>query len=97
MFGRRIRRYMLAYLGIEMAKVQQADGGLQHVADIDLKIPEMSVQLVERLVKVHKSPHKCHRNIIDSELRFLWGVSNWMKRSGNGEEGEGEAIGDFED
>ena len=42
----------------------------------------MSIQLVERLVKVYKTPHKCHRNILDSEKKFLKSVVNWIK---NGE------------
>ena len=75
-----MRNYMLAYLGIEMAKAKQTDGSMQHSADLDLTLPEMSVQLVERLVKVYKSPHKCHRNIKDSEKKFLKSVAEWMNR-----------------
>ena len=91
-FGRRIRRYMLAYLGIERAKLKQSDGNLIHSCDFNLKVPEMSVQLVERLVKIHKSPHKCHRNIVDSELKFLKSVMAWMKKMNSGDDGaEGTA------
>ena len=54
-------------------------GSLTH-SDLDLSLPEMSVRLVERLVKVYKSPHKCHRNIVDSEQQFLRKVAGWMKR-----------------
>ena len=54
-------------------------GSLTH-SDLDLSLPEMSVRLVERLVKVYKSPHKCHRNIVDSERQFLRKVAGWMKR-----------------
>ena len=63
LFRRRMRNYMLAYLGIEMAKAKQTDGIMQHSADLDLTLHKMSVQVAERLVKVYKSPHKCHRNI----------------------------------
>ena len=79
-----MRNYMLAYLGIEDAKARQADGSLTHSADLDLTLPEMSVQLVERLVKVYKSPHKSHRNIVDSERKFLHSVAGWMKREDRG-------------
>ena len=83
---------MLAYLGIEMAKAKQTDGSMQHSADLDLTLPEMSVQLVERLVKVYKSPHKCHRNIKDSEKQFLKSVVEWMKRE-NQEDREETIVG----
>ena len=74
-----MQNYVLAYLGIEMEKAKQVDGSLIH-SDLDLSLPEMSVRLVERLVKVYKSPHKCHRNIVDSERQFLRKVAGWMKR-----------------
>ena len=57
---------MLAYLGIEEAKAKQAGGSPDNFLDLNLRISNMSVRLVERLVKVHKSPHKCHRGILDS-------------------------------
>jgi hypothetical protein len=66
---------MLSYLGIEMAK----ENNLQHEQSLNMKIPEMSVQLVERLVKVYKSPHKCHRNILDTDIKFLQQVVGWIK------------------
>ena len=80
LFGRRIHLYMLSYLGIEMAKIQQSNGSLQDFSELNLSLPEMSVQLVERLVKVYKSPCKCYRNILDSEKKFLDNVVVWMKR-----------------
>ena len=86
LFGRRIRRYMLAYLGIETAKAKQADDSTASFLDLNFSVPEMSVQLVERLVKVHKSPHKTHRNILDSEQRFLKQVVEWVKVGDNVEE-----------
>ena len=86
-FGRRIRRYMLAYHGLEAAKAKQADGSLLHFSDLDLEVPEMSQHLVERLVKVYKSKRKCHRNIFDSEHKFLSSVVDWIKRSSAIEEG----------
>ena len=70
---------MLAYLGIETAKEKQADGSLQHFCDLNLTLPEMSIQLVERLVRVYKSPRKTHRNILDSEQKFLTTVVDWIK------------------
>ena len=78
-FGRRICRYMLAYLGIEHAKTKQVDGSLTQFYEFDLKVPEMSLQLVERLVKVYKSPRQCHHNILDSEKKFLISVVGWIK------------------
>ena len=103
LFGRRIRRYMLAYLAIDNVQNNnhQESTHLQHsTEDPHLKIPEMSLQLVERLVKVHKSPRKSHRNILDSEMKFLRCVARWMKkRSGNGDGTEEEVMAevDFED
>ena len=79
LFSRRIRCYMLSYLGIEAAKVKQQEENMPNPPGPDLKIPEMNVQLVERLVKVYKSPHKSHRNILDSETKFLSSVVSWMK------------------
>ena len=70
---------MLAYLGIEEANAKQAGGSPHNFSDLNLRIPEMSVRLVERLVKLHKSPHKCHRSILDSQMRFLKNVVSWMK------------------
>ena len=76
---------MLAYLGIDAAREKETDGSLGYYSDVDLKVPAMSVQLVERLVKVHKSPHKSHRNILDLEMKFLRCVTGWMRnRSGKG-------------
>ena len=69
---------MLAYLGIEMAKKKEASGYC-NFDSLKLKLPEMSCRLVERLVTVYKSPHQCHRNILDTEHQFLNYVVNWMK------------------
>lgn len=56
-FGQQICLYVLAYYGIEMTKEKQAEGGLQNIAaGHDLKVPEMSAQLVERVVKVYNPP-----------------------------------------
>ena len=85
-FGRRIRCYMLAYLGLEHAKCKEAEGSLHQLCDLDLKIPEMSVQLVKSLVKVYKTPHKCHRNIRDSERKFLSSIADWIKTETNQED-----------
>ena len=103
LFGRRIRRYMLAHVAIDNVQNNnhQESTHLQHsTEDPHLKIPEMSLQLVERLVKVHKSPRKSHRNILDSEMEFLRCVARWMKkRSGNRDRTEEEVMAgvDFED
>ena len=70
---------MLSYLGIEAAKAKQEEENLPNLPGPDLKILEMNVQLVERLVKVYKSPYKSHRNILDSETKFLSSVISWMK------------------
>lgn len=86
LFARRQRRYILAYLGIEKAKdpgmvvlnIGDDEQNLQLPDGIHL--PEMSCQLVERLVKVFKQPHKCHRNIYDQDWRFIDTVVGWMKR-----------------
>ena len=63
-----------------MAKAKQTVGSVQHSAELDLTLAEMSVQLVERLVKVYKSPHKCHRNIKDLEKQFVKSIAEWMKQ-----------------
>ena len=72
---------MLAYLGLERAKEEKLEGSTDHFSELDfIDVPEMGVQLVERLVKVRKSPHKCHCNIIDSEMKFFKHISNWMQK-----------------
>ena len=43
-------------------------------------IKDGDVKLVERLVKVYKSPHKCHRSVLDTEKQFLDHVADMMKR-----------------
>ena len=87
LFGRRIRRYMLAYLGIEQSRAAEKTTStlllhttVQLTSEPHLKVPAMSLQLVERLVKVHKSPSKSHRNILDSEMKYLRQVVRWMKK-----------------
>ena len=69
-FGRRLRRYILAYFAIEKAKEEQAvtDTALYpDDTENSFHLPEMSCQLVERLVRKRKS----HRNIADQEKKFL--------------------------
>ena len=83
MFSRRQRGYMLAYLAIERAKDKQQNNTLSDDANIPLHLPEMSCQLIERLVKVYKSPHKCHRNILDHEKRFIDDAAKWMQVCNN--------------
>ena len=85
LFGRRMRRYMLAYIGLEIAKErQQADSSLQPSStnnnNINLNLPQMSCALVERLVSVHKKRKRSHRNIADQEKKFLESVVQEMKR-----------------
>ena len=64
-FGRRLRRYVLAYYALAKEKEEQdiTDAAMQHEnISNHFHIPEMSCSLVERLVKKWKS----HRNIADS-------------------------------
>lgn len=78
-FGRRMRRYILAYHAIEQAKEKQAftDAPLQAEDGGDIHLPEMSLQLVERLVKRKKS----HRNIADSETKYLNFIQPLMRKT----------------
>ena len=58
-FGKRIRQYMLAYLGIEFARegrIQVDNNGSM----VELQLPTISCGLVEKLVKIHQEPKKCH-------------------------------------
>jgi len=75
LFAKRQRRYILAYLGMEHAKDSIV---IPHVNQ-ELHLPEMSCQLVKRLVCIFKHPHKSHRNILDQETEFLDSVVQWMK------------------
>ena len=67
-FGRRLRRYILAYHAIEKAK-EDADIALQsdEGSSNNFYLPAMSCSLVERLVRKRRS----HRNIADQEKSFL--------------------------
>ena len=80
-FGRRLRRYVLAYYAIEKAKEEQAitDAAALQVNNNSehFHLPEMSCRLVERLVKKKKS----HRNIADSEKKFMNFVIPLMKET----------------
>ena len=65
-FGWRLRQYILACFAIEKAKEEQADANVAlHPDDTATSshLPEMSCQLVERLVRNRKS----HCNIADQE------------------------------
>ena len=76
-FGRRLRRYILAHHAIEKAKEAAAGGAtLQDDNGDTVSLPCMSCQLVEQLVKKKRS----HRNIADSEKRFLNYAFPAMKR-----------------
>ena len=66
--AKRQRRYILAYLGLDAVEYNGQG-----------ESPKMSCQLIERLVKVYKQPHKCHRNILDQEKRFLLNIVDCMK------------------
>ena len=92
LFSRRQRRYMLAYLGLERAKestqTQVSDNENNNNHDdqstalhlpCGVHLPAMSCQLIERLMRVFKHPHKCHRNILDQESKFLESVVSIMK------------------
>ena len=79
-FGRKIRRYMLAYLGIELAQSRHDEGtlfNLDSTTSLSLCLPEMSSSLVEKVVRVFKAPKKCHRNIRDHETKLLKTVVDW--------------------
>ena len=78
-FGRRLRRYILAYHAIELAKQDQENTGALLQADNGdiIHLPAMSYQLVERLVKRKRS----HRNIADSEKAFLKYIMPLMKKT----------------
>ena len=80
LFGKRTRRYMLAYLALEKAKHNECGGTLSSPTnDKAMDLPEMSCALVEKIVKVYKQPHKAHRNIADSEKGFLKCAAKYMK------------------
>jgi len=74
LFARRQRRYILAYLSLEHCREHQQNPQQDST-------PKMSCSLVERLVKKYKSPKQSHRNILDSETRFLNDVVALMKKS----------------
>ena len=84
LFGRRTRRYMLAYLSLEKAKeeAENNDAGMDidgEAPDNDHNLPEMSSALVEKIIKVYKQPHKVHRNIADTEKGFLKSAAAMMR------------------
>ena len=68
-----MRRYMLAYLGLENIRSQNG---------IDLQ-QEMSCALVERIITRHKQRKKSHRNVADQEVKFIEEVVSWMKTAVN--------------
>ena len=77
---------MPAYLGIEQSWAAEETPftllphtTVQLTSVPHLKVPEISVQLVERLVKVH-NPSKSYRNILDSKMKYLRQVVRWMKK-----------------
>ena len=80
-FGRRMRRYILAYHGIETAKEEEAStSALVHKNKngSSLHLPEMSLALVEQMIKKKKS----HRNIADSLVKkFLNSILLGMKQA----------------
>ena len=63
---RRHRRYILAYL--TLGEDSTVDGGSG----------ALSLGLIERVVKRYKREQKCHRNILDSETKFLDDVVDRM-------------------
>ena len=79
MFGKRQRRYMLAYLGIEHAKMQHSNDALRSEDGQEINLPPMSCQLIENLVKKFREPSKTHRNIIDQDKSFIEHVVKWMR------------------
>ena len=77
-FGRCLCRYILAYIVLEDTKdntINKQPLQLDNGDTVD--VPEMSCQLVERLVK----PKKSHRNIKDSEKKFMQYTFPLMKKA----------------
>ena len=70
---------MLAYLGLENAKNRQSNNNQLNEDNEQLHLPETSYRLIERLIKVYKTPHRCHRNVMDQETRFINSVVKYMK------------------
>ena len=76
-FGRRMRRYILAYFSLAKTKEDQiyTDGPIHTNDGNIIHLPEMSLHLVERMVK----PKRCHRNIADQEKKFINFIMPLMK------------------
>ena len=67
-FGHQMRQYILDYLCIEKAKEDQSSGTTLEIdGELFTNVPEMSCQLVEKLVKWRKT----HHNIADQEKSFI--------------------------
>ena len=78
LFGKRTRRYMLAYQVLDeaIASKQATDND-----DTENKnLPAMSSALVEKMIRVYKRPHKVHRNIADSQKEFLNFAASRMRQ-----------------
>ena len=77
MFSDRHRRYILAYLALQKELEHRRESESTTTSDDDddyttaLKGSEMSLSLIEQVVKKYKKRQKCHRNILDSETKFL--------------------------
>ena len=78
-FGKNICCHMLAYLCINTEKKKQADISLLLFQDLNIKILEMSIQLVERHMQVYKSLCKFHCKILDLEQKFLSTMAETIK------------------
>ena len=73
---------MLAYLGLEKAK-EEATSSNESSGNLpdNLHLPEMSCSLVERVIKIFKKPHSCHRNVYNYDRPFLDAVVGIMKKT----------------
>ena len=67
------------YYALEKAKTNQTNVQTTTEDTNVINLPEMSSALVEKIIKVYKKPHKNHRNIADSEKRFLSKAASFMK------------------
>ena len=61
---------MLAYLGLDATKSKHRNSSLENVCKLNLEIQEMSIKLVEQIIKVYKMPHKCHHKYWTQKRSF---------------------------
>ena len=78
LFGKCMRRYMCAYLSLEVQKNHNAQQ-IQSVEGFNIHQPEMSCGLVEKIVSKYQQEKKTHRNIADQDTSFISQVQERMK------------------